>query len=188
MSQGVDTFGCIRNTIKLASGAYLDIANPDPNLIDLESIAHGLSMTCRYGGQCPEFYSVAEHSVLCTVAAREAGDSDILRDVLLHDAAEAFIGDIPKPIKLMLPDYQEVEAAVEAAIRERFGLSVDSADRVKKYDRAVLKLEKQTMWPEDSEEWEGFSEIEAIKLPVSYWTPDRAKRSFLSLAGSVGLE
>mgnify|MGYP000629654760 FL=1 len=57
-------FGCVNNTIRLVSGHYLDLANPMPDQFEIDDIAGGLSRICRFGGQCPQFYSVAEHSIV----------------------------------------------------------------------------------------------------------------------------
>lgn len=80
--------------IMLASGAYFDLLDPWGSEFTIEDVAHGLAHTCRYAGQCREFYSVAEHSI------NVADVSDGFEiEALLHDAAEAFIGDVTRPLK-----------------------------------------------------------------------------------------
>ena len=84
------------------TGRKVDIFHPSPEMVDIEDIAHALSMTCRFGGHCRDFYSVAEHSVLVEQIGRHALHctfSRISMLLLLHDAAEAYIGDIITPIK-----------------------------------------------------------------------------------------
>ena len=83
------------------TGKKVDILCPTPEMVDIEDIAHALSMTCRFGGHCREFYSVAEHSVLVEQMGRyslHCSDPRIIMLLLLHDAAEAYIGDIITPV------------------------------------------------------------------------------------------
>lgn len=89
--------------IETASGRFVDVLNPDPATIDLGDIAHHLALTCRYGGAVKRFYSVAEHVVLVHDLLEERGASEgILRTALLHDAAEAYLGDVVAPLKWAL--------------------------------------------------------------------------------------
>src|SRR5689334_25068051 len=86
-------------SIMLQSGAWFDFAAPHDSPFTIEDIAHGLANICRYSGQCRRFYSVAEHALL--VAETAAGFE---LEALMHDAAEAFLGDITRPLKQMLPE------------------------------------------------------------------------------------
>ena len=104
-------------TIMLQSGAWFDFGAPASSNFTIEDIAHGLANICRYAGQCRKFYSVAEHSVLVSETA-----VGLEFDALLHDAAEAFMGDITRPLKQMLPEYKKIEKDVEEAILTKFGL------------------------------------------------------------------
>lgn len=148
MSQGIDTFGCLNNTIKASSGTYVDLLNPDPATIRLVDIAAALSKVCRFGGHCPQFYSVAEHCVLATELAQSFRINDLktLFAILLHDAAEAYIGDMVKPLKVMMPQYQEAETRIEKAIEQKFDIRfADYEPVIKRFDRAMLKAEKTFM-------------------------------------------
>ena len=97
-------FGCVRNTIRLRSGIYFDLADPKPEQIEITDIAGALSKICRFGGHCYRFYSVAEHCYHCSMVAEASPLA-----LLLHDAAEAFTGDIVKPLKIMLPEFAAIE-------------------------------------------------------------------------------
>lgn len=189
MSQVLDTFGCIGNTIKVASGHYVDLGKPDPETIDLRSIAAALSKICRFGGHCPKFYSVAEHSVHATLLARSEGLlGESLIAVFLHDAAEAYVGDMVKPLKASIPQFADVERRIEAAIEQRFNVNFAQwATVIKRFDRAMLKAEKTSMWPDDAETWAGFSEIEDRHLSLQYWDPGTAEGKFLEIADSLSL-
>lgn len=189
MSQVLDRFGCLNNTIKVSAGHYVDLANPDPSTIEVKSIAAALSKVCRFGGHCPQFYSVAEHCIHTTaLACSEGFTGDALIAVFLHDAAEAYIGDMVKPLKVTMPQYGEAEQRIEAAIQAAFGVDFSKwMDVIKRFDRAMLKAEKVTMWPEDTEKWAGFSEIEDRVVKFQFWEPSQAEMQFLAMARTLQL-
>jgi len=189
MSQVLDRFGCLNNTIKVSAGHYVDLANPDPSTIEVKSIAAALSKVCRFGGHCPQFYSVAEHCIHATaMACSEGYTGDALIAVFLHDAAEAYIGDMVKPLKVTMPQYGEAEQRIEAAIQAAFGVDFSKwMDVIKRFDRAMLKAEKVTMWPEDTEKWEGFSDIEDRVVKFQFWEPSQAEMQFLAMARTLQL-
>ncbi len=189
MSQGLDSFGCLKNTIKVSAGHYVDLANPDPSTIEINSIAAALSKVCRFGGHCPKFYSVAEHCFHAGLLAIDEGfRGEALQAVLLHDAAEAYIGDMVKPLKLTIPEYCVAEQRIEQAIQTAFGIDFRAwAEVIKRFDRAMLKIEKTQMWPEDQEHWAGFSEIDVPKYRLGFWEPTMAEERFLWFASQIGL-
>lgn len=186
----IDTFGCIKNTIKVSAGHYVDLASPDPETIEIRSIAAALSKTCRFGGHCPRFYTVAEHCVHAVgLAMQDRITKDALRAILLHDATEAYVGDVVKPLKAMLPEYQVIESNIEQAVSARFGIDFGHYSHlIKRYDRLMLKAEKIQMWPEDREEWFGFAGLEHRPVVFQYWSPPFAEEEFLNVAANLGLE
>lgn len=118
--------------IELSSGALLDLADPRPEAISLADVAHGLSHVCRFTGQCRRFYSVAEHAVLvATKLEAENAAPHVILAGLHHDDAEAFVGDVTRPLKALLPGYQQLEDAVGVAIGEALALPplVDPVER-----------------------------------------------------------
>ncbi|MEY7688119.1 HD family hydrolase [Citrobacter cronae] len=115
---------------------YLDIQQDD---IVIEDIATALSHICRFAGHLPEFYSVGQHSVLTSHLVPQ----EFALEALLHDAAEAYLQDIPSPLKRLLPDYQVIEARVDAAIRQKFGLPREQHPTVKYADLVMLASERR---------------------------------------------
>ena len=88
-----------------------DPLHPNAELIDTEDIAHALSMLCRANGHFKSFYSVAQHSINCMKEAKARGYSERIQlACLLHDASEAYLSDVTRPVKAELPRYKEIEA------------------------------------------------------------------------------
>lgn len=140
-------------TILTYSGRVFDFADPRPEMIEPEDIAQGLAMACRFAGQTRCFYSVAQHSVFASLYVPPA-DS---RAALLHDAPEAFMNDIPKPLKRLLPDYQRIEERVHSAIFERFGLDPELPPSVKVVDGRLKVTEGRMICHEN---WASFPHAE----------------------------
>src|SRR6266516_3714044 len=115
--------------IILASGKWFNVFDPKPEDIDLKDIAHALANQCRFTGHVREFYSVAQHSVLVS----QFCDASDAQWGLLHDASEAYLSDIARPIKKhpdFGPFYLKVEDGLTAAIMKAFDLTKDIPDKV----------------------------------------------------------
>lgn len=161
-------------TIMLRSGAWFDFGAPESSLFTIEDIAHGLANICRYSGQCADFYSVAEHSILVSETA-----VGFEFEALLHDAAEAFLGDITRPLKQMLPEYKRIESDVEHAILKRFGVAAPLPPQVKRADLRVLAAEQSQIMPEGTDGWVRGQKVDPAAITVRHLTPKEAKRIFL---------
>jgi uncharacterized protein len=161
-------------TITLASGRIFDFLDPHGSAFDIEDVAHGLAHVCRYAGQCRAFYSVAEHSLLVSDVV-----SDYRLEALLHDAAEAFIGDVTRPLKQLLPEYRRIEAIVEDAVAERFGLKLGYRDVVKAADLSVLAAEQAQVMAPGTNAWATEAGIIPAAIVVRFLQPQDAKREFL---------
>ena len=131
--------------IQLRSGEFLDLKNPAPRLITLADIAYATARICRYTGHTSRHTSVAEHSVHVSLIC----PPEVTYDALLHDAAEAYVGDVSGPLKRLLPDFIVVEQNMRAAIAKRFGLSSEwqYADplAVKAADLRMLAIEARAV-------------------------------------------
>lgn len=162
-------------TILLNSGGYFSFTDIDQMNPTIEDIARGLANTCRYAGQPTKFYSVAEHSVIMShfVAKHHAYAA------LMHDSAEAMIVDMPKPLKEILPQYQEVEQRVEAQLSIKFGIPFPLPKEVKTADVQMLLLEKEHLFGNtDAWSWcAGLEKPEGVK--IENWLPDEGYDRFL---------
>lgn len=128
--------------IILGSGRRFDYLDPQPESIHVEDIAAGLSRICRFNGQlrrasCPGIYSVAQHSVLVSQAVPQ----EFALFGLLHDAHEAYMPDMPSPLKGLLPDFRDLELYVAGAVRKRFHLPLKTPQEVKQQDLRALMTE-----------------------------------------------
>lgn len=100
---------------------WIDPVHPSPEAIEIRDIAHALSFLCRAGGHFPEFFSVAQHSILCMKEAQARGYSTRVQlGCLLHDASEAYLSDITRPVKAELPRYLEIEAPLQDMIWKKW--------------------------------------------------------------------
>ena len=113
--------------------------DPRPEDICIEDIAHALSLTCRYNGHSKVFYSVAEHCVRMS-STDLPGDPKWL---LMHDAAEAYLSDVPRPIKPMLPEFKEIENSILSIIAIKYNLGFPDLPSIKYSDAVMLSTEKR---------------------------------------------
>lgn len=132
-------------SISTFSGTQFWPADPRPQEIKIEDIAHALSLLCRGNGHVKHFYSVAQHSLYCALEAQNRKYSHKVQlACLLHDGSEAYISDITRPVKKLLPLYRDMEAGLQNAIEKKYGL-VDLTDeeykQVKEIDDAILRYE-----------------------------------------------
>lgn len=145
--------------------------DPRADEIHIEDIAHSLALQSRYAGHCERFYSVAEH---CVHIARWLPTDKLWG--LLHDAAEAYTVDVPRPLKRSLVGYAEAEAKVMAAVCDRFGLPVEMPLRVHDADMRIIADEvAQNMRPMD---WHA-KHNDPLGVVLQFWTPEEAEDRFL---------
>lgn len=163
--------------IQSKSGRKVSFTAPATSMFEIEDIAHSLSMMCRFNGHGLRYYSVAEHSVH---VSHEINPSLSLVG-LLHDAAEAYIGDVPAPLKRHLPDYQKYETAMEAEIAKFFSISADEfrCDELKRADIQLLADEKAVLMVGEPEPWPIAAPPPKNPSRIKAWDQQRAKRKFL---------
>jgi uncharacterized protein len=130
--------------------------DPSPKDVCVEDIAHALSLTCRFTGHCLRFYSVAQHSVLVAGwlvrsgmlhGASTSTQINAVRAALLHDAAEAYMADIARPVKRCLPNVKAIENRLATCIYEALGVTVDAelTRAIKHCDDVLLATEARDL-------------------------------------------
>lgn len=162
----------------MASGGRYYPLDPRADEVNISDIAHSLAKQCRWGGHPPRFYSVAEHSVLVSTQVPR----HLALDALLHDATEAYLIDLPRPIKVHLPDYKKLEQRNWLAVAERFGLSDDLPQCVHDADNAVLLTEANDFFGADLGNLclvDMSPSITRAPVRIECWLPEMAKKRFL---------
>ena len=171
------------SSIRLTSGIYFDLLNPSSYLIYIGDIAGPLSRICRFGGHPPRFYSVAEHCWQCARMAQSLNlPAKALLAVLLHDAAEAFVGDMVTPLKALLPKFSEIEKGIMAAINRRFKIDPSEfSEQIGQIDRHMLFAERNALFPPDNIPWVGEETYGKAKADIYCWAPNVAEAAFLDM-------
>jgi hypothetical protein len=158
--------------------------DPNPTDVDPLDIAHALSLLCRYNGHVDRFYSVAEHCVLMSHAVPA---EDALW-ALLHDATEAYVGDMIRPLKHSMPDYRAAEDRVMFVIAHRFGLtSTTMPDSVKDADNRILLTERDRLMDRHGPKWD-VDGLEPLPVEVQGWDPMWAEARYIDRLLELGVE
>ena len=132
--------GCI----KTFTGVMMDPLRPRMEELDIRDVAHALSMLCRANGHFRTFYSVGQHSINCMREAKARGENRRVQlACLLHDASEAYLSDVTRPVKAELPRYLEIEEPLQALIWEKWlgGISREESKKVFQIDDDMLAHE-----------------------------------------------
>jgi len=140
----------MHKTIQTSTGMIISLEEPEENEYLMADITLSLSRLCRFNGHCRKFYSVAQHSVNVSLLL----PPPLALEGLLHDAAEAYLGDITSPLKSMMPDFKDIERRFEIAIRKQFGLPVDMHPEVKAADLRMLATEQRDLMPALAQPWD----------------------------------
>lgn len=178
-------------------GNKINPLNLQPEDICLEDIAHALSMKCRWGGFCDPFYSVAQHSILvCEEVQRRKKSVTNAKAALLHDASEAYLPDIPAPIKSSFyvrskylgneklhVSYSTREGEILELIFEKYGIKYDNPSLIKEIDVAIRNDEAAALM----EGIGGWDLSNRLGLTIEPWTPMDAEDFFLKKAEELGL-
>lgn len=180
------------------SGRRVNLLEPTPDSIAIEDIVGALSRICRFGGHTREFYSVAQHSVLVCRMMGRLGRPDLQLLALHHDSHEAYLGDMPTPLKKRLRDmdqyfgYEKLVLALDWAIGEALGisrtLSKQDESALKRADRAAFQMEARLLLPRDGvdvirdDDYAIIRRLPKCPRPLS---PKRAAKQFLDMHNSL---
>lgn len=173
------------------SGRMLDLSLPDPDVLDLEDIAHNLARVCRFGGAVDGFYSVASHSVYVArrLQAEYGTRNRIAAAGLLHDATEAYLGDVTSGLKRLFPDYRELERRWEYAVERRYGVAIVENLIVKEADIRARYAEARDLFsnPYPPEQLDSPARLEPYAAAVVEQSTDEAEFEFMATARELGL-
>ena len=174
--------------IETYTGKRFHILEPTEDEIDILDIAHAEANQCRFTGHVKNFYSVAEHSYYVSLLV----PSCYALKALLHDASEAYISDLSRPLKHCTPlgtIYLDIEKKISDAIYAKFGLSeVDGEAEIKAADNAMGLTEHEQLfenplsWDTDSSRftWQGATPLSRERLTIPGYAPKYAERIFLA--------
>lgn len=164
--------------IQIIGGKYVSVIDPDLSEVTIYDVAHALSNTGRYAGHTRFFYPVSQHSVLGTY---QTDDRDVQWDFLVHDASEAFIVDIPSPLKFQLPDYRQLEKVWETRMSNKLDARYPLVDEVRRLDIEALATERRDLLHPNGE-WEIIQDVNPWKEKIICWHPLYANYRFLKRA------
>lgn len=167
--------------ISTYTGVKFNFLDPDVEDINLTDIAHSLAMQCRYNGHCEEFYSVAEHCVhIAGWILDKTKNKRLAFEGLMHDASEAYVCDVPRPIKPFLdPNYQTLETGVERAIARKWNLTLPWNEFVKEADSRICRDEYAALFESRLGpcDWT-LPYDEPLGIQLGCWDPVMAERQF----------
>lgn len=167
----------MRPDILTVSGKYFGFRDTAGNQVDIHDIAHALSHLCRFNGHVRFFYSVAQHSV----SVSKVVPAEYALAGLLHDAAEAYIGDVATPLKQLLAEYKVIEQQVEAQIADRFDIPFPFPPAVKHADNILLATEVRDLMPAHEDRWpvETMPDVKPLPAEIVPLRPRDARQLFL---------
>lgn len=171
----------LKDGITLMSGALFSYNDPAACDVTIMDIAQPLSNVCRFAGQLPYFYSVAQHSVNASYIV----PPEFAFDALMPDTAEAFTGDIVTPLKVAVPAFKQLELVIEANMAERFGFAFPLPDAVKLADLQMLGLEMHFIRGQDCSQHSVLNGIDYLgmkdmpNVELQSWSPRQACANFM---------
>ena len=152
--------------------------SPTADMVHMDDIVEGLCKIARFNGQTSKFYSVAEHSVLIAhYILKRTGDPRLAYTGLMHDAAEAYIGDMARPVKQTLPGFKEIEIGIDRVVSDRFGTTYPFPDIVKECDSRILVDERKQAMSDSGNDW-GVDALEPLGVTIEFWSPGQARTAF----------
>lgn len=155
-----DIYDSPKDCIRTNSGIFVNVFNTDPDSLVIEDMAHALASLPRFGGHLNRHYSIAQHSVLAAMRASTPSK----KGALLHDGSEAWLLDMPTPIKNNLPDYKSTEHKFMLVIADKFGFEYPLNKEIKQIDADLLQLEWENLVLTDNPDFNCWSQKKAKKM------------------------
>lgn len=161
--------------METASGLYVDLLDPNPEMIALEDIADHLSRICRFTGACLWFYSVAQHAMLVVDRVAETCPDwhpEVALAALHHDSAEAYLGDVGTPLKRLLgKEYDRLSNQMDNAIAEALGITIYHPQHlaIEAADAWALAAEAHYMMRSEGFGWPGEELFEPNGDKLGFW-------------------
>lgn len=174
--------------MQIYGGHAFDPFNPEVDKINLRDIAHSLSMLCRYTGHCNKFYSVAEH---CVLMSRYI-DPKYAKEALIHDAPEAYTGDLVSPIKYSIEGWSSIDAVVTSTVHKallgyRVGFKAEQA--IHTADIKMLHLEMSTNMSDYDPDVIGFVYLDDyMDKDIYFWTPEEAEYHYMKRINELNIQ
>lgn len=165
------------SAIKVRTRGFFDYKDMQSKNICIDDIAHALSMLCRFNGHTNHFYSVAQHSVVVSENVLQMPHRAM--QGLLHDATEAYIGDMPAPLKRLIPSFKDFEDSLWKVIADKYSMPHELHPDIHRVDKRACLTEARDLMGVTGHDW-GLGvkplDIETIQ-PLS---PAVAKQQFLN--------
>jgi 5'-deoxynucleotidase YfbR-like HD superfamily hydrolase len=165
----------MKPSILITSGNYFDFLDLKNNKYNIYDIANALSKLCRFNGHVDRFYSVAQHSVFVSAMVPK----HLALAALFHDASEAFLGDMTRPLKELFPEYKALEKQVQTHIYKKFSCRHTQDPLIHLADLKALATEKRDLQSWDDEIWPVLKDIEPHNEEIIPLAPDDACNLFL---------
>lgn len=174
--------------IETYTGRSFHPLEPDVEKLSVIDIAHALANQCRYSGHVAWFYSTAQHCVLLAQYVLDNGGSALeAMQILMHDAAEAYLVDIPRPVKQFMPEYRKWDHAINVSIREWLGWSGFPIPTYQDdIDSRVIVDERHVLMSKSPNDWG--HRMAPIGVPIIQWSQEYAERMFLIMFARLSRE
>lgn len=154
---------------------------PTPDALSIIDIAHGLSNQCRYSGHTQWHFSVAQHCCLLAKWLSDHGGSalDCLQ-ILMHDAPEAYLVDIPRPVKQFMPEYRFWDHEINEVVREWMGWKDLPMPEIQdEIDSRIIVDERAALMSRSNLDWG--HHLVPLGIEITHWTPVEAEQTFLMM-------
>ena len=165
--------------IRTHSGKWVNVFEPTADMFVIEDISHALSRQCRFAGHLEHHYSVAQHSIMCSYLVPQ----EYALQALMHDASEAYLVDIPSPIKRHLSNYKEIEDKVMKCIADKFGFNFPFDEPIKKADVEMLEFEWSYLMLKEKSDKIDLTKNKLLNRDTDYtfycWCFEEAKQNFI---------